>query len=66
MAKKSNYLSVTQAAKALGLSAVRVRQFCQEGRIGEKCGNFYLISQRELLAFSKLDRPAGRRWQKKR
>ena len=60
MAKESNLLTVPQAAELLGLSDVRVRQFCQQGRLGKKIGPLYLISQRELRAFSDKPRLTGR------
>lgn len=57
-------LTVTQAAEELGLSAVRVRQFCQEGRIGEKYGPLWMIREKELRQFAKQNRPPGGRREK--
>jgi hypothetical protein len=56
--------TVTEAAKELGLSPVRVRQFCQEGRIGRKHGTFWLIDEGELKRFARQERPAGGRREK--
>lgn len=57
-------LTVTQAADVLGLSPVRVRQFCQEGRMGEKYGPLWMIREKELRSFAKKSRPAGGRREK--
>ena len=59
MAKHNTYLTVTEAASRLGLSSIRVRQFCQEGRIGEKLGPLWIISEQELRRFAKKPRPWG-------
>jgi excisionase family DNA binding protein len=53
-------LTVKQAAKELGLSPGRVRQFCQQGRIGTLYGWQWLISREELDKFKEIERPAGR------
>jgi len=53
-----------QAAKYLGLSSVRVRQFCLEGRLGQKVGNQYIISRDELEQFAKIPRDPGRKPEK--
>lgn len=53
-------LTVTEAAKVLGLSDVRVRQLCQQGRLGTKAGpRAYLISKAELEEFRRVERPTG-------
>lgn len=57
-------LTVTQAAKQLGLSSVRVRQFCQEGRLGQKVGPLWMIQEKELRQFAKKSRPPGGRREK--
>jgi excisionase family DNA binding protein len=54
------YLSTKDAAELLKVSQVRVRQFCQEGRIGQKVGDRYLILRDEVLQFLRKDRPVGR------
>lgn len=58
-------MTVTDAAERLGLTPVRVRQFCQQGRLGEKCGSFWIISEAELRRFAKKTRKSGRPWDKK-
>ena len=55
------FLTVTEAAEHLGLSPVRVRQFCQEGRFGIKTGAFWIIPEGELKQFAKQERPRGGR-----
>lgn len=54
------YLSTKDAAKLLNVSQVRVRQFCQEGRIGQKVGDRYLILRDEVQKFLSHERPNGR------
>jgi len=54
-------LTVPQAATALCLSDVRVRQLCQEGRLGRKVGSLYIIGESEIKAFAKQKRPPGRK-----
>ena len=54
------FYSTSKAAQFLGLSETRVRQFCQEKRIGRKIGNSYVITQDELLEFAKNERPTGK------
>jgi excisionase family DNA binding protein len=54
------YLSTKDAAKLLKVSQVRVRQFCQEKRIGQKVGDRYLILRDEIEQFLRKDRPSGR------
>jgi len=51
---------VKQAAKELELSPSRVRQFCQQGRIGTPYGWQYLITREELETFKEIERPPGR------
>jgi len=53
-------LTVDEAATELGISAGRVRQFCRDGRLGEKVGTTWVITRQQLEAFKKLDRPHGR------
>ena len=52
-------LTVPQAAEYLSLSAVRVRQFCQAGRLGRKVGYRWIITMEELEAFAERERPIG-------
>lgn len=58
-------LSVNDAAEKLQLSSVRVRQFCQEGRLGRKIGNIWVIDEKELDKFSTVKRPHGAAGHKK-
>ena len=53
-------LSPEQAAKELRLTPRRVRQFCKQGRIGQRVGGRYVITRRELNAFLSAPRPTGR------
>ena len=47
------------AAKFLGVSGQRVRQFCAEGRIGTKVGSQWVFTRGELEAFKAIPRPSG-------
>ncbi len=52
--------NVEEAASFLDLSERRVRKFCAEGRLGQRFGKrSYLITKKELVDFSKIDRPVG-------
>ncbi len=53
-----NLLDTKQAAVRLGVSEVRIRQFCEQGRLGRKFAGRWLGTEAELRAF-KL-RPTGR------
>lgn len=59
--KTEKLMTVPEAARVLELSDVRVRQLCQEGRLGRKIGARYIIDEQEVREFSKLNRPAGRK-----
>lgn len=52
-------LDTAQVAGLLGLSVVRVQQFCRQGRIGTMVGGRYLITRREVACFARIARPAG-------
>jgi hypothetical protein len=54
------FWSTSKAAQFLGLSEIRVRQFCKEGRLGTKVGNSYVITDEELREFAKNERPTGK------
>lgn len=58
MATEKMY-SARDAAKRLGVTPVRVRQFCQQGRLGKKVGNSYVITDEELSSFAKVERRRG-------
>lgn len=60
IATMSDLMSVDDAAKYLGVSAIRVNQFCNEGRIGEKVGNTWIIRKKQLVEFAKKRRAPGR------
>ena len=53
-------VSVAEAADVLGLTQVRVGQFCREGRIGQKVGGRWVISMDELHQFAKIPRNPGK------
>lgn len=53
-------LTVEEAAAELDLCAARIRQFCAQGRIGQKIGCQWLISPEEVRLFKQIDRPRGR------
>ena len=53
-------LTVEEAAKKIGVSEVRVRQFCKQGRLGRRFGANWAISQDEVTAFKRLKRKNGR------
>lgn len=52
--------TTAEAAARLGLSEVRIRQLCNDGRFGRKLGRDWIITEDEIQAFEGLDRPAGR------
>lgn len=52
-------LTTAQAAAELGLSEIRVRQICAEGKLGQRIGRQWLISAEELRQFKKVPRPVG-------
>jgi excisionase family DNA binding protein len=52
-------LTIKQVAEELGLSENRVREFCQEGRLGEKVGHQWIITRAELEDFKKIPRERG-------
>ena len=60
MSSPFNLLTVTEAAELLGISRARMSQFCSEGRIGQKVGGRWLVSEDELRQFRKIPRPTGR------
>lgn len=60
MSTETEY-TTKQAAEILGVSAIRVRQFCQEGRLGRKHGRDYLITEKDLQEFREIPRKSGPR-----
>ena len=53
-------LTVKQVSDELGITAVTVRRYCQEGRLGRKFGRQWLITRDELEKFKKIKRKVGR------
>ena len=62
MASGFNLLTCAEVAKALGVTAGRVRQFAVEERlpIERKIGKSLLFSPRTVAAFARKKRPSGR------
>ncbi len=52
-------LTVREVAAELGLSEHRVREYCREGRLGQKIGRQWLITRAQLEAFKKIPRKHG-------
>lgn len=60
MVKKSNYLTSAEAAKVIGVSAIRVRQFAKEGRItSHRFGINLVFDSDEIKKFAKIPRITG-------
>jgi len=53
-------VDVTEAARMLGLSKARIRQFCGEGRLGFKVGSRWIFTRAEIDQFASESRPLGR------
>lgn len=53
-------VSVDEAAEFLKITPGRVRQFCREGRLGQRVGEKWVISRDELEQFAKIPRNHGR------
>ncbi len=49
-----------EAGRIIGVSSVRIRQFCRQGRIGQKVGERWVISLAELQKFDRIPRTLGR------
>lgn len=49
-----------QAADKLGVSLRRVHQFLAEGRLGQRVGGVYVITDEDLRDFAKRPRTPGR------
>lgn len=60
MTPKIEFLTPQQAAKRLGLSTVRVQQFCHNGRLGQRVGSRYIIAPDDLVEFAKIPRYPGK------
>ena len=54
-------LSVAEVAKRLRLSERRVRQLCEDGRLGRRVGGrVWVVSEREVVRFEAISRRPGR------
>jgi len=61
MVKKSNYLTTAEAAKAIGVSVIRVRQFAQNGRIkSHRLGPIIVFESSDIEKFAAIPRVHGR------
>jgi excisionase family DNA binding protein len=56
----NDMLTIEDVARELNLSTRRVRQFCQEGRLGRRLGWQWVITRDELEEFKPQYRPCGR------
>jgi excisionase family DNA binding protein len=54
-------ISVSEAAKIIGVSTRRVYMFVSEGRLGMRMFGRYVITRAQALAFKKIPRIEGRR-----
>jgi excisionase family DNA binding protein len=52
--------TTTEAAEVLGISARLVKRYCKEGRLGEKIGRDYSITEAQLKRFRDKPRSPGR------
>lgn len=53
--------TTAEAAAALQISESLVRRYCREGRLGERIGRNFAITEKQLQAFRSLERKRGRR-----
>ena len=53
-------LSLKEAADELGITVSTLRPYCQDGRIGTKVGNQWVITRAELEEFKAKPRKVGR------
>jgi hypothetical protein len=53
-------LTPAEAARELGVTEIRVRQFCQEERIGFKFNGRWVIPFSDLNQFKRIERKSGR------
>lgn len=52
-------MTTEEVANELGLSVVRVREFCQDGRLGRRVGRQWIITREELEEFKTIPRKPG-------
>ena len=63
MLDQKTWLTVSEAAKLLHLSEIRVRQFMQTGRLNAvKFGHVWAVDRKSLEKFAKIKRQPGRPW----
>ncbi len=61
--KTSEWMTVAEAAKALGVNDSRVRQLCLAGNLdAQKFGKVWMVSAAAVKERAKNPPPAGRRW----
>ena len=60
MASNLKLRTPQEAADKLGVSLRRVHQFLAEGRLGQRLGGVYVITDEDLRDFSKQPRHPGR------
>jgi hypothetical protein len=53
-------MTVKQAAKALGISGRRVRQLCEQGIMGRKVADMWIIEPKDVERYKAMRRPPGR------
>ncbi len=53
------YLTSVEAATRLGVSPTRIRQFCQAGRLGQRIGRNWAITEAQCDKFAKIERLSG-------
>jgi excisionase family DNA binding protein len=67
MVKASNYMTTAEAAKALGVSVIRVRQFAEKGRIHSiRLGPIIVFDSRDIEKFAAIPRVHGRPKEKRK
>lgn len=55
------FLTTTQAAQTLGVTAHQVRVLCRAGRIkADKFGHIWMIAREEVVRFAEFPRKRGR------
>lgn len=53
--------TTAEAAAALQISESLVRRYCREGRLGERIGRNFSITEKSLRAFAAVERARGRK-----
>ena len=67
MIKAGNYMTTAEAAKALNVSVIRVRQFAEKGRIkSHKFGPVIVFDSNEIEKFAAIPRVHGRPKEKRK